>query len=296
MKTKIATHSFNTVVCAGAILLMTASVQAQNLFVANQAGTIFEVSDGTVSTFAAGIADPVSLAVNAQGDVFEANGYTITEFMPGGGQNTFSTGYNPENPGMPSGTLSGYLAINSSGDLFASSPNDYIFEFTPGGTEYVSADPYDPEAMAFDGAGNMFVQNFGGSPFGVPVSPYLAKNGNTFASGSYGPLACDNMGDLFAGSAGGIIEFTPTGQKTFYSGQGGAFACDAEGDLYMTSANGIVEFAPDGTDEGVVVPGLDDPVALAFQPAPEPSAVTLCVLGISACLLASRLKTNRKSV
>ena len=295
MKTKIAIHSLNVLVCAGTILAITARAQAQNLFVANQAGTIFEVSSsGTATPFATGIADPVSLAVNAQGDVFEASEYTITEFMPGGGQATFSTAPNPDNPAMPSGPLSGYLAMDSSGNLFASSPGDYIFEFASGGTESVSADPYAPEAMAFDSAGNMFVQNFGGSPFGVPVSPYLAENGSSIASGSYGPLACDNAGDLFAGSGGSsIIEFMPgAGQKNFYSGQAGSFACDTKGDLYMTSTDGIVEFSPDGTDEGVVIPGLDDPVALAFQPVPEPSAATLCVLGLSCCLLFRRSGKN----
>lgn len=291
-----ANPKLTAVALAVAGLSATASLetQAQNLFVANQAGTIFEISDGTVSTFASGLANPVSLAVNAQGDVFEVSsgGYAITEFTPGGGQSTFAT----INPQFQTRAMFGYLAMNAAGDLYADTYNDYIIQFTPTGTPNYGGDPagpIGPNAMAFDGAGNMFIAQFG-SPGPTIVPSCLTENGNTIASGSYGSLACDPAGDLFAVNSTGIIKFAPGGSQTpFYTGQAGALACDSQGDVYMTSTDGIVEFSSDGTDEGVVIPGLDDPTALAFQPAPEPSSASLFAFGIAACGLISRFR--RKS-
>ena len=68
MKTKFksiiraACHSFGGVVCAGAVLLIASSAQAQNLFVSNQlsgSGSITEITPGGAqSTFASGLDNP----------------------------------------------------------------------------------------------------------------------------------------------------------------------------------------------------------------------------------------------
>ena len=77
--------------------------QAGNLFVANtvsfspnNTGSIIEITTGGVRlTFASGL-DPVGLAFNGAGDLFESDWDTgkIYEFTPGGAQSTFATGLN----------------------------------------------------------------------------------------------------------------------------------------------------------------------------------------------------------
>ena len=62
MKTNIkssipsACHSFRSVICAGAVLLTASSMQAQNLFVSDVGGNIYQFTPGGVqSTFASGL-------------------------------------------------------------------------------------------------------------------------------------------------------------------------------------------------------------------------------------------------
>jgi len=123
MKTKFkfsidaACHPFGGVVCAGVVMLIASSAQAQNLFASDYySGNIYEYTPGGArTTFASGLGDPFGLAFNSAGDLFEADGNelgpysgSIYEFTPGGARNTFATGLV-----TPSG-----LAFNSAGDLF----------------------------------------------------------------------------------------------------------------------------------------------------------------------------------
>ena len=105
-------HSFGGVVCAGAVILMASSVQAQNLFVSTYGSeNISEFTPGGAqSTFASGLYSPAGLAFNSAGDLFVADvsSGNIDEFTPGGAQSTFASGLS-----QPDG-----LAFNSAGDLF----------------------------------------------------------------------------------------------------------------------------------------------------------------------------------
>jgi hypothetical protein len=73
-------------------------------------GNIYEYSVGGIrSTFASGLSNPVGLAIDSAGDVFEADygSSSINEFAPGGVKTTFATG-------LP---LPFSLAFNNAGDL-----------------------------------------------------------------------------------------------------------------------------------------------------------------------------------
>ena len=93
---RAANHSFDRAVFAGAILLITSSAPAQNLFEADRgSGNIYEFTPGGVqSTFASGLNNPLGLAFDSAGDLFEADygSGNIYEYTPGGAQTTFAYG------------------------------------------------------------------------------------------------------------------------------------------------------------------------------------------------------------
>ena len=317
MKTKFkstiraACHSFGGAVCAGAFLLLTASTQAQNLFEADEdSGNIYEFTPGGAqSTFASGLNEPAGLAFNSAGDLFVAcvgggvdKGY-ITEITPGGVQSTFASGLDE-----PWG-----LAFNSAGDLFVACEGGSglggggvglktgnIYEFTPGGVKstFASALSY-PAGLAFNGAGDLFVGNLTNVIEDKGYITEITPGGvqSTFASGLVYPegLAFNSFGDLFVANYsdnGNITEFTPAGsQITFASGLDypRLLACNSAGDLFVANAgdNDIIEITPVGA-QSIFVSGLDDPDGLAFQPVPEPSALGLLAVGVTALLVRRR--------
>jgi sugar lactone lactonase YvrE len=144
-----------------AVLLLAATTQAQNLFVAGYSSdNIYEFTpSGAKSTYASGLGDPVGLAFNSTGNLFEADSYSgnIYEFAPNGGSTTFASGLN-----YPYG-----LAFDSAGNLFeADLTGGYIYEFTPGGVQSTFASGvYLPNSLAFDSAGNLFVGTGGGNVY-----------------------------------------------------------------------------------------------------------------------------------
>jgi hypothetical protein len=173
-----------------------------------------------------------------------------------------------------------------------------IYEFTPGGAQstYVSGLPY-TEGLAFDSAGNLFVgiQNLGEiykyTPGGVQ---------SIFASGLNGSwgLAFDSAGDLFEADAlsGHIYKFTPGGTRSaFASGLSfpAALAFNSAGNLFEADQNSgnIYEFTPRGR-QSTFASGLPAPAELAFQgeplPMPEPSALGLLAVGVTALLVRRR--------
>jgi hypothetical protein len=268
IKTNILTmrHSLGVAVCAGAVLLLTAGAQGQNLFVADfGSDNIYEFTPGgTRSTVASGLNYPQGLAFNSAGDLFEADednqigGGNIYEFTPGGAKSTFASGLNPEG-----------LAFNSAGDLFeADAVSGNIYEFTPGGTKSTFASGLNwPTELAFNSAGDLFESDAGSGNI-YEFTPGGAKS--TFASGLSFPegLAFNSAGDLFEADEG-------TGYE------GGAY---------------IYEFAPSGA-QSTFASGLYVPTGLAFQsvtlPIPEPSALGLLAVGIgglSALLVVRRRK------
>jgi hypothetical protein len=120
-------HSFGGAACAGAVLLIASSAQAQNPFESDWGGgTIYEfMPEGVQSAFASGLDEASGLAINSAGDLF-AGDYSgrIHKDTPGGAQSPFASGLEPRAP-----------AINSAGDLFAGDYSGRIHEDTPGGAQ-----------------------------------------------------------------------------------------------------------------------------------------------------------------
>src|SRR6266566_7020345 len=221
--------------------------KAGNLFVADTpaeiggagAGKIYIFTpEGLRTTFASALNFP-KLAFDRAGNLFVADlsTGTIFKFAPNGTKTTFASGLN---------TTTG-LACDSAGNLFVSQYGSgvkggtingvpVIYKFTPAGvrTTFASSSELNaPLAVAFDGAGNLFVsddtvtdstelQTFPGATY--KFSPAGARN--TFAPG-FTPfaLAFDSVGNLFAADGDAIYKFTPSGvRSTFASGVSGALA------------------------------------------------------------------------
>jgi hypothetical protein len=146
-----ACRSFGGAFCAGAVLLISFSAEAQNLFVSRD-NTLYEfTSGGAYSTFATEPGDAVGLAFNSAGDLFvpDSDNGTITEIAPNGTPSTFASGL--ETPTV--------LAFNSAGDLFVSDIGaSAIYEFTPDGVRSTFATGLAAiYGLAFNSAGNLFV-------------------------------------------------------------------------------------------------------------------------------------------
>src|SRR5208282_6081202 len=100
MKTKFKSYirascpSFCSAVCAGAVMLIATSAQAQNLYVSAGDDTITKITPaGTKSIFGFG-QYPEGLAFNGAGNLFEADFGTgsINEFTPSGVESSYATG------------------------------------------------------------------------------------------------------------------------------------------------------------------------------------------------------------
>src|ERR1039458_3262798 len=140
----------------GTVLLLAASTQAQNLFVADfSSGNIYEYTPGGAkSTFASGLSSPEGLAFNRAGDLFVSEGYTsIIKITPSGAQSTFASFL----------SYPGELAFNSASNLFVANAGiGSITKITPSGAQstFASFLSY-PGELAFNSASNLFVANAG---------------------------------------------------------------------------------------------------------------------------------------
>ena len=121
---------------------------AGNLFAAEGHSVSKFAVDGTRSTFATGLKEPLGLSFDSKGNLFVSDLGTnsIYKLTPAGEKSTFA-----------SGISSVGMAFDRSDNLFVSH-DDSIFKFTPEGVKsaFVSGlgNPID---LAFDGAGNLFV-------------------------------------------------------------------------------------------------------------------------------------------
>jgi len=242
-----------------------------DLFVANAGnGTVSEFAPGSTTPTATltGLSDPLALTFDGHGNLFVANGGngTVSEFTAG------ST--------TPTATLSGLsqpdaLAFDAHGDLFvANDGNGTVSEFAPGGTTSTATltGLSGPAALLFDGNGNLFVAN--GS--GTTVSEFAPGNTTATATltGLSDPvaLAFDRSGDLYVANAGtGWVSSFEPGSTTPNAGVlSGPSKPDAlvyyQGMLYVADAAGsVLEYPYLQSSPSSTLPGLSDPVALAFD-------------------------------
>jgi sugar lactone lactonase YvrE len=264
------------VVCAGAVLLMSSSAWAQDLFVSDFInGNIYRITPkGEISVFASGMDYPYGIAFNHAGDLFVANsaldagteGY-IGKINPDGTPHTFYANLDPK-----------AVAVNSAGHVFeADYHSGIIYEYTPDGRQSTFATGFwAPLSLAFNRAGHLFVGDGYGNGNGR-VSEIM-PNGTIkwIASGlSYPSIAFDRADNLFVSNQGNgyIYKYTHNGEQHLFATVGGAnggnngLAFDRAGNLFVETPSGpIIEITPSGEQRTfATVPG--NPAGLAFEPA-----------------------------
>lgn len=181
---------------------------------------------------------------------------------------------------LPAGMAISALLITST----ASAQNIYVgaynypgtvYEYSPGGSVTTSYSGLgEPEALAFNSSGNLFVAN---SANGSIEEIMPGGSESTFATvGNASGLAFDNAGDLFVSGYGNgyIYEVSPTGSpSTFATGLShpGGMAFDSAGDLFVAtvSSGDIYEFKNNhgtlSSTGSIFASGLNTPSDLAFD-------------------------------
>jgi hypothetical protein len=230
------------------------AIVGNNLFEVNDSGNIGEYSlSGTTvnNKYASGLSSPTVLA---------ASGSTlfVATFTPGVGNQIVKIASGTSSVFANLGLFSDIsgMAVDSIGDLFVSEGGySQIEKISPDGTTittFVAAAPgfilTDPDGLAFDSSGNLDV---------VDGGPGQVKSFSS--AGAY-------LGVL---AQGNIIE-------------GGDLAFDSLGQIYVSCGNGNIEkYSATGTYLGLFAnPGQGALNSIVIVPTPEPSAVTLLVLGL----------------
>jgi hypothetical protein len=221
---------------------------ADNLYVNNygQANVLKINSSGAATIFASGL-NSWSLAVDSFGNVYVSEGSNIEKFNQAGvgtpfansGQNYFFTS----------------LAFDSSGNLFAADPDAGTIEKfnTSGAGTILQSSFTSPSALAFDGAGNLYVASQNNTIEKFNPSGVGTVFANTGPYSSPVSMAFDSEGNLFVGCLGNV---------------GGGVSGSVE------------EFNNSGVGS-VFASGLEEPYGLAISAAPEPQRWSLWTLSIA---------------
>lgn len=227
------------------------------------------------------VSAPSVTTVAAQ-NLFVSSGNNLIEITPGGTQSTFAS----KIYGLDGGTISpNQLVFDSFGNLYGTSPSDYVFGFPVVGIQgtFASLPPAaSGGGAALDSAGILFVAVSSANII-LEVTPNGATN--VFASGLDDPqgLAFDSAGDLFEAdeNSGRIYEFTNNAGTVSsnltvfaiglkqpinlaFDGSGDLFEADeGSGNIYeFTNNNGTLSSNPT-----LFASGLSVPWALAFNSA-----------------------------
>jgi ligand-binding sensor domain-containing protein len=167
-------------------------------------------------------------------------------------------------------TSNNYLiATDAAGNVYVGNTRDHdnlVRKFAPGATapSFVLTGLSAPvEAMAVDGAGNVFVVS--GTSVDVFAAGSTAPTATLAVSASN--LVADAQGDVYAGGLGTVYQFKPgstTPSATITAG-GSLLAVDGAGDLYVAAPTGssVTKFAPGSTTPTATLTGINSPVAMA---------------------------------
>jgi sugar lactone lactonase YvrE len=159
------------------------------------------------------------------------------------------------------------ICSSAAGQNLFVSANDanggYIYEFTRDGVRSTFASGLsNPQGLAFDGAGNLFVADIDISGIGSIYKFTRSGLRTTFATGLNLPagLAFDSAGNLFVATAwdsssgGHVYKFTPDGVRTiFASGMDVAvgLAFDRSGNLFVTAWDSSINLLLRDTEAGL---------------------------------------------
>lgn len=284
----------------------TRDVRADDLYVSDNVGTIFEFNNGNRFTFATGLQRPTGIAFDPAGNLYVSESDTgiIYKFDVNGNRSIFASGL-----ARPFG-----LTFDEVGNLYVADFGNSatpgfgaIVRFTPSGTASTFASGlYTPTDLAFDSGGNLFVSDY---LAGIVYRFTSGGVGNPFATGLGRPfgLAIDATDNVFVanGQANGsrmITKFNQAGLGVLFAGgldRPNDLTFDEKGRLFdANDGDYILEFDPDG-NASLFADGLTVPGFLAFGPesnaVPEPSALALILAGIIPLTLARlRLLRTRK--
>ena len=243
---------------------------------------------GTVTVFATGLSAPDGLALDALGNLYEADkgSGNIYMFTPSGVRTTIASGLS-----YPEG-----VALDSSGRVYVTEAgNGNIDRISGGVTSLFATLPANsaPSALAFDSSGNLYAAGFNSDAIYKITSSAAIT---TFATGLSEPQAItfNSSGVLFESdwgsgavneiTSGGVVNSGFTGHFDIPSG----IAFDSSGNLYVgdLANNFIVQFPSNGAiSSAFVSTGLADPISIAYFPGtavgtPEPSAWLEIVTGL----------------
>ncbi len=273
-----------TVVATG---IIGARADAQNLFVSDfWADSIYYFTpDNVRHTFATGLNRPAGIAFDNTGNLFVSDYHSgnIYRYTPDGVRSTFASG-------LSSSRICG-IVFDQAGNLYGAASavgtpgSGSVFKWTASGQLSTFASGlYGPSVLAFDSAGNLYVNNMGNNVFTDTILRFTPGGArSTFASGLFNTsgMAFDSAGNLFvqdAYSGSSIYKITPGGVRTTFAPYYGiSLGFDSAGRLLQGDDYGnIYQISPQGT-RTLYASGLARPSFFALQ-VPEPSVwVILCV-------------------
>jgi len=260
------------------------------------AGKASSSVDGMVS--AAEFIAPSSLARDTGGNLYIADAHGIRRIDSTGIVTTFvgnpARSGNSPGQGMAAGFFSiQSIAIDGSGNLFATSYNDKIWKITPNGTASVyagtgqrggadgpalSAQFNLPSGIAIDAAGNVLVADTGSrtirriTPSGAVttlagVAGVSGMEDGTGAAARFnfpGRMVIDPAGNLYLADSARIRKVTPSGVVTTIAISNGiisGIALTESGEIFISQTDTIRRLRADGTFE--IVGGVVGPAGVA---------------------------------
>ena len=260
------------------------------------AGKASSSVDGMVS--AAEFIAPSSLARDTGGNLYIADAHGIRRIDSTGIVTTFvgnpARSGNSPGQGMAAGFFSiQSIAIDGSGNLFATSYNDKIWKITPNGTASVyagtgqrggadgpalSAQFNLPSGIAIDAAGNVLVADTGSrtirriTPSGAVttlagVAGVSGMEDGTGAAARFnfpGRMVIDPAGNLYLADSARIRKVTPSGVVTTIAISNGiisGIALTESGEIFISQTDTIRRLRADGTFE--IVGGVFGPAGVA---------------------------------